>query len=72
MNLKECRKEIDPEAIFRFVQAHAAELLLPDQDILNAMYSTRILEIDDCLWNYDARNYTSYYMRSAGYLICLG
>lgn len=40
--------------------------MLPDQDILNALYGNRILEIDDAIWNYDARNYSSYLMRSYG------
>ena len=42
------------------------ELLLPDQDVLNALYGRRILEIDDSIWNYDARNYNNYLLRSAG------
>lgn len=66
MELGNCRRAIVPEDVFRFVEDHAAELVLPDQDVLNAMYGSRILEIDDFRWNYDARNYTSYYMRSAG------
>ena len=45
---------------------HTSDLLLPDQDILNAMYGSRIQEIDDFLWNYDARNYNNYFVRSAG------
>ena len=42
------------------------ELLLPDQDLLNAMYGDRILSLDDSIWNYDARNYNNYLLRSAG------
>ena len=34
--------------------------------MLNAMYGSRTLEIDDFLWNYDARNYNNYLLRSAG------
>ena len=45
---------------------HRIELVLPDQDLLNAMYGQRILPVDDALWNYDARNYSSYLMRSMG------
>ena len=40
--------------------------MLPDQDVLNALYSSRILELDDALWNYDARNFKNYLMRSNG------
>ena len=43
-----------------------APFFLPDQDILNAMYGRRTLEIDDSLWNYDARNYNTYLLRSGG------
>lgn len=30
------------------------------------MYGSRTLEIDDSIWNYDARNYNNYLLRSAG------
>lgn len=66
INLRRCRTEIHPEDIFNFVEEHARELLLPDQDILNALYSTRIRPLDDILWNYDARNYNNYFVRSLG------
>lgn len=66
MNLNLCRREVKPDEIFTYVKAHPAELLLPDQDILNALYSNRILEIDDAIWNYDARNYSNYLVRSHG------
>lgn len=52
--------------MFRYVRDHAKELVLPDQDILNAVYGRRILEVDDSMWNYDARNYNNYLLRSAG------
>ena len=42
------------------VQSSPKELLLPDQDVLNAVYGSRILEIEDSIWNYDARNYNNY------------
>ena len=66
INLDQGRKEILPEEIFRYAGEHAKELLLPDQDILNAVFGSRTLELDDYLWNYDARNYSSYLMRSLG------
>ncbi len=66
MNLLKCREEVVPEDIFSYVDRHAAELVMPDQDILNALYGKRILELDDSLWNYDARNYSNYLMRSLG------
>ena len=66
MDLDQGRHEIIPEDVFRYAEEHARELLLPDQDMLNAMYGSRTLEIDDFLWNYDARNYNNYLLRSAG------
>lgn len=66
INLDQGRKEILPEEIFRYAGEHAKELLLPDQDILNAVFGSRTLELDDYLWNYDARNYSTYLLRSGG------
>ena len=66
MDLDRGRQEIVAENIFRYTREHAKELLLPDQDILNAMYGFRALEIDDSIWNYDARNYNTYLLRSGG------
>ena len=66
IDLASCRAEVEPEEIFSYVSEHADELVLPDQDVLNALYSSRILELDDALWNYDARNFKNYLMRSNG------
>ena len=66
MDLQRCREGIDPDEIFAFVREHERELLLPDQDLLNAMYGSRIMPLDDALWNYDARNYNNYVFRSSG------
>lgn len=66
MDLDAGRREIAPEDIFRYVGQHRKELILPDQDALNALYSERILPVEDVLWNYDARNYSNYLLRSMG------
>lgn len=66
MDLEAGRREIDPQKLFRNVEQHRMELILPDQDILNALYSEQILPLDDALWNYDARNYSNYLLRSGG------
>lgn len=66
INLAQCRKEICPEEIFRYALEHTAELLLPDQDILNALYGQRIFPLDDLIWNYDARNYHDYKLATHG------
>lgn len=66
MDLEQGRKEISPEQIFRYVEQHSKELILPDQDILNALYEEKTLPLEDAIWNYDARNYSSYLLRSGG------
>ena len=66
INLEAGRHAIRPQALFDYVALHRRELLLPDQDILNALYSEQILPLEDVLWNYDARNYSSYFLRSGG------
>lgn len=66
MDLDAGRREIIPDEIYRYVEEHGKELFLPDQDILNAMYCNRTLEVDDAVWNYDARNYNTYLLRSGG------
>ena len=66
INLKEGRKRIVPEELFRFVEEHGKELLLPDQDILNALYGNKILPLEDVRWNYDARFFRSYLVLSGG------
>lgn len=64
MDLARCREEILPEEIFAYVETHAAELILPDQDVLNALYGSQILPVEDILWNYDARHYADYFVVS--------
>lgn len=36
----------------------------PEQDILNALYGEKTLPLQDAIWNYDARNYSRYLLRS--------
>ena len=66
MDVARIREEIRPQDIFTFVEEHGSELVLPDQDIFNALYGNRVLPLDDVIWNYDARNYSNYLMRSLG------
>ena len=66
IDLERGRKEIVPEQIFQYVEQHSKGLILPDQDILNALYGKKILPLEDEIWNYDARNYSNYMLRSGG------
>ena len=43
MDLERCREEIRPQELFSFVEEHSRELVLPDQDVLNALYGDRVL-----------------------------
>lgn len=51
MNLDLMRQEVDANQIFDYIRRHI--LLLPDQDVLNALYSERIKTIPDQLYNFD-------------------
>lgn len=66
MNLEKQRQQVKEADIFGFVKAHYAELLLPDQDILNGLYGHDIREVDDSIYNYDARKYETYLLESLG------
>lgn len=66
MNLRQQRKEIDPEKLFMYVRDHGDELILPDQDVLNVLYGKRILALDAEIYNYDCRCYETYLLKSLG------
>lgn len=53
MNLDRVRKEVRDEDIFDYIRTHT--LLLPDQDVLNALYGRYIKSIPDQLYNFDTR-----------------
>ena len=64
MDLEKCRKSIHAEDIFSYVETHKDTMMLPDQDVLNALYEKSIYPLDDLTWNYDARKYRYNYVRS--------
>lgn len=64
MNLDAMRRTIKAEDIFSYIRHHI--LLLPDQDVLNALYSDRIKTIPDQLYNFDTRNGRIYEIISNG------
>lgn len=66
IDLIKARKLVKPEEIYACVRDHSAELLLPDQDVFNYLYGTYTLQIDDDIWNYDARYFSAYRFRSGG------
>lgn len=66
MNLERQRKHINEEEIFSYVSKYRNRLILPDQDVLNALYSNQIKKVDEALYNYDTRQYSYYKLRSNG------
>lgn len=60
MNLELQRKLIDEREIFSFIEKNRAKLILPDQDIINTLYSGQIKALDEKLYNYDTRYYNYY------------
>ncbi|MNC23058.1 General stress protein A [compost metagenome] len=66
MNLESMRRNVSEAALFTFVEEYKARLILPDQDIINALYSTSILKIDEVVYNYDPRFYLYYKIVSGG------
>lgn len=66
MDLARCRQEIVPQELFDYAAAHMNTLILPDQDMLNALFGDRVLPLSDVRWNYDARDYHGYFMTSGG------
>ncbi len=66
MNLEMQRQQIDEQAIFEFVEKNRTKLIMPDQDILNALYAKKIKSLDEKKYNYDARYYRYYKVMSNG------
>jgi lipopolysaccharide biosynthesis glycosyltransferase len=64
MNLKLHRQLIDEKGIFEFVEKNHYKLIMPDQDILNALYAKKIKSIDEKLYNYDVRYFRYYKVMS--------
>lgn len=66
MNLEQLRITANEKEIFDFVIENRAKLIMPDQDILNALYAKQITNLEEKLYNYDARYYDYYRITSNG------
>lgn len=66
MNLPRQREEVSEKEIYEFIAKHKGRLLLPDQDVLNALYGGEIKKISEIRYNYDARHYQYYKLLSNG------
>lgn len=66
MNVAAQRQRIEPEEIFDFVEEHGSWLALPDQDVLNALYAHEVVALDELKYNYDARKFRYYQLKTLG------
>lgn len=66
MNLPLLRERVDEKEIFEFVERKKRRLILPDQDVLNALFGKNIKKIDEIKYNYDTRFYQYYKLVSNG------
>ncbi|GGB46588.1 glycosyl transferase family 8 [Lentibacillus populi] len=66
MNLQLQRSIMKEEEIFDFVERNKKIMILPDQDIINGLYSKYIKNINEVLYNFDARYYRYYKAISNG------
>ncbi len=55
INLKLLRKEQDYAAVFQYIEKHRNTLLLPDQDVISGLYSSRILPLNPYRYNMTER-----------------
>ena len=55
MNLVNIREHVQSERIYSFIKDNSNILLLPDQDVLNALYGEQILRLPDEIYNFDSR-----------------
>ncbi|MPM25247.1 General stress protein A [bioreactor metagenome] len=66
MNLELQRQHMSEKVIFDFIDKNELKLIMPDQDILNALYAKEIKPLDEKLYNYDARYFYYYKVSSNG------
>lgn len=64
INLDLIRQRVHAEDIYEYIREHV--LLLPDQDVLNALYGKDIKTVPDQLYNFDARKGQTYETISFG------
>lgn len=66
MDLTRAREVVKAEDIFSCVREQPDKLFLPDQDVFNLLYGGLTFQLDDSIWNYDARYFSSYLLKSDG------
>lgn len=66
MDLTRVRKIVRKDEVFAFIRKNSNKLLLPDQDVFNALYWKDVVTVPDELWNYDVRKYSQRLLMSGG------
>ncbi len=66
MDLVKARQIVKANDIFDCVRERMDTLILPDQDVFNLLYGTYTLQLEDNIWNYDARYFSAYQLKSKG------
>jgi lipopolysaccharide biosynthesis glycosyltransferase len=57
MNLTLQRQKINERDVYAYIKKCRNRLILPDQDVLNALYGKHTRKIDELQYNYDTRHY---------------
>ena len=58
MNLPALRAEQDMQAVFDYMDTHKGRLMLPDQDIISALYGQSIIPLDPIQYNMTEKLFT--------------
>ncbi|USS93362.1 glycosyltransferase family 8 protein [Fructilactobacillus ixorae] len=66
MDLDQMRHKVQVAELVHTIEKYHDYLILPDQDILNYLYSNDTKELSEALWNFDARKSLLYLTRSGG------
>ena len=57
INLKELRRNQDCSQVFDYIARNRKKLILPDQDIISALYGDKIIELDPHIYNMTERQF---------------
>lgn len=66
MNLSELRESQNCDEAMAFISSHREKLILPDQDVLNALYYDRTILLDPHIYNFDARYFNTVKVATLG------
>jgi lipopolysaccharide biosynthesis glycosyltransferase len=66
MNLDALRRRQQTGDVLRYIDENRRRLVLPDQDVLNALYNAQTVLVDPLRYNFDARYYPFLHTASGG------